>query len=87
MIFYHIADFVARLHVASCKYLYTVNVLYTKINLRLLVLFNIEGIIEGFRILNNLILVFSKYSFLNIYMLFKSSLFQSSFRVCTWTGH
>ena len=43
MIFYHIADFVARLHVASCKYIYTVKVSFNKINLRLLILFNIEG--------------------------------------------
>jgi ribosomal protein S8 len=72
MIFYHIADFIARLHVASCKYLYTVSVIYNKVNLRLLILFNIEGIIEGFRILNDFILVFLKYSYFNIFMLFKN---------------
>ena len=72
MIFYHIADFVARLHVASCKYIYTVKVSFNKINLRLLILFNIEGIIEGFRVLKGFILVFLRYSYLNIFMLFKN---------------
>jgi ribosomal protein S8 len=71
MLFYHVADLVSRLHVASCKNIYTVNVSFTKINLRLLILFNMEGFIEGFRIFDLFILVFLRKSYLNIFMLFK----------------
>jgi ribosomal protein S8 len=72
LLFFQIADFIARIHVASSKNKYTVKVNLTKINLRLLVIFNIEGFIEGFRIFDNFILIFLKYNFLNSFLLFKN---------------
>jgi ribosomal protein S8 len=73
MINYHLADMVARLHIASCKYMYSVDILYTISNLRVLVVLNLEGIIEGFKVVDGFIVVFLKYNFLNRLMLFKNT--------------
>jgi ribosomal protein S8 len=73
MINYHLADLVARLHVASCKFMSSVTVLYTLSNLRILVVLNLEGIIEGFKVVNGEIIVFLKYNFLNKLMLFRNT--------------
>lgn len=70
---YSLADFVTRIHVASCKFMYTTNVDYTINNLKTLVLLNNEGIVEGFRVSQNKILVFLKYNILNHMMLFKKT--------------
>src|SRR5579863_7613888 len=79
MITSQIAEFIARMHVASSKNIYTVKVSFTKVNLRLLVLFNIEGFIEG-------ILVFLKYNFLNSFLLFKHiKLFSLPSRKVYWS--
>jgi len=72
LIFYQIADFLARLHVASCKNISSVSISFTKVNLRLLILFNLEGFIEGFRVLGDYILVFLRNSFLDMFLLFKN---------------
>lgn len=71
MIFYSLADFVCRVHTASIKRIITVNVLFNKMNLRLLALLNTEGFIEGFRVVNDFILVFLRNTFLNMFMIFK----------------
>lgn len=70
---YTFADFVTRIHVASCKFMYTINVNYTLRNLKTLVLLNNEGFIEGFRVFQNNILVFLKYNIINHMMLFKNT--------------
>lgn len=71
MIFYNLADFVCRVHTASIKRIITVNVLFNKMNLRLLSLLNTEGFIEGFRVVNDFILIFLRNTFLNMFMIFK----------------
>lgn len=43
----------------------TVNILYNKTNLKILMILFYEGFIEGFRVLSDFILVFLKYNFLN----------------------
>lgn len=73
MVNYHLADMVARLHVASCKFMSSVTVLYTLSNLRLLIVLNYEGLIEGFKVVSRDIVVFLKYNFLNRLMLFKNT--------------
>jgi ribosomal protein S8 len=73
MVNYHLADMVARLHVASCKFMSSVTVLYTLSNLRLLIVLNFEGLIEGFKVVSRDIVVFLKYNFLNRLMLFKNT--------------
>jgi ribosomal protein S8 len=70
---YQLADLVARLHIASCKLMSSVEVLYTLLNLRVLVVLNLEGIIEGFKIFDNSIIVYLKYNFLNKLMLFRNT--------------
>ena len=72
MINYQLADLVSRLHVASSKFLNSVLVLYNILNLRFLLLLNVEGVIEGFRVVGHSILVFLKFSYLNLYMVFKN---------------
>jgi ribosomal protein S8 len=67
------ADLIARLHIASCKFMYTVSVSYTLFNLRVLVVLNSEGIIEGFKVIEDSIIVNLKYNFLNKLMLFKNT--------------
>lgn len=71
MIFYSLADFVCRVHIASMKRIITVSVLFTKLNLRLLSLLNNEGFIEGFRVIDDFILIFLRNTFLNMFMLFR----------------
>jgi len=71
LVFYQVADFIARLHVASSKNISSVIVSFTKVSLRLLVLFNIEGFIEGFRILDDFILVFLRNSHLDTFFYLK----------------
>lgn len=71
MVNFYLADLISRIHVASCKFMYSVNVLYSLYNLRILMVLNFEGIIEGFRVKNNYIIVFLKFNFLNNCMLFK----------------
>ena len=78
MINYHLADLVARLHVASCKFMSNVSILYTLSNLRVLIVLNLEGIIEGFKVVNNFITVFLKHNFLNRFMLFRNTKLVSS---------
>lgn len=67
MINYQIADFIARLHVASSKKILIVKTLKTLANLRLLVLLQKEGFIDGFRVLNNNLLVFLKFDPINVF--------------------
>lgn len=67
MINYQIADFIARIHVASTKKIFIVKILKTLANLRLLVLLQKEGFIDGFRVLNNNLLVFSKFDPINVF--------------------
>lgn len=71
MINFHIADLLARIHIAGSKFIHTVIVIYNLYILRLLFTFYKEGIIEGFRVYNNQILVFLKYNPLNLKFLFK----------------
>ena len=71
LIFYSLADFVCRIHIASCKNINTVIVLFNKLNLKILHLLNIEGFIENFRIFSNFILIFLRYVYLNMFMIFK----------------
>lgn len=73
MLNFYLADLVSRMHVASCKFMYSVNVLYSISNLRILIVLNFEGFIEGFRVIGNDIIVFLKYNFLNNCILFKNS--------------
>lgn len=73
MLNFYLADLISRIHVASCKFMYSVNVLYSISNLRILIVLNFEGFIEGFRVLNNIIIVYLKYNYLNNSMLFKNS--------------
>jgi ribosomal protein S8 len=71
LIFYHLSDFVSRVHIASCKRITTVNILYNKMNFRTIYLLYIEGFVEGFRVFNDIILIFLRYSYLNMFMLLK----------------
>lgn len=73
MLNFFLADLISRIHVASCKFMYSVNVLYSISNLRILIILNYEGFIEGFRVLNEFIIVFLKYNYLNNCMLFKNT--------------
>lgn len=73
MLSYNFANFVCRLHVASCKFLSETKVLYSLMNLRFLVLLTKEGIIEGFRVFNEFIIVFLKRNIFNYSFLFKFS--------------
>ena len=61
MINYNIADFIARVHVASSKKIFFVKILRTLTNLRILNLFQKEGIIDNFKILDNDIMIFLKF--------------------------
>jgi ribosomal protein S8 len=73
MLNFFLADLISRIHVASCKFMYSVNVLYSISNLRILIVLNYEGFIEGFRVLKDIIIVFLKYNYLNNCMLFKNT--------------
>ena len=69
---YSLANFISRLHVASCKLIYTTSIFYSLINLRFLIFFNNEGFIEGFRVIDNyIILVYLKFNHLNNLFLLK----------------
>lgn len=72
MIQYQVADLVARIHVASCKFIYTVKVSNNINNLKILTLLNHEGFIEGFRVYYDFVLVFLKYNFMNRLLLFRT---------------
>lgn len=65
MINYNIADFIARLHVASTKKIFFVKILRTLANLKVLFLLQKEGIIDSFRILNNGVMIFLKFDSIN----------------------
>lgn len=72
MLQYSFANFISRLHVASCKFIYTTTIFYSLFNLRFLIFLNNEGFIEGFRVVSyTLIVVYLKYNNLNNMMLFK----------------
>lgn len=73
MLNFFLADLISRIHVASCKFMYSVNVLYSISNLRILISLNYEGFIEGFRVLKDCIVVYLKYNYLNNCMLFKNT--------------
>src|ERR1700723_3203423 len=72
MFFYSLADMLSRLHVASLKNIVTVSVTFSKSNLRFLMLLFVEGIIEGFKISNDFILVFLKKMQFNCFLLFRT---------------
>lgn len=78
LIFYSLADFVCRIHVASCKRLTTVQVPFNKIIFRTLILLTAEGFVEGFRAIGDFILVFLRNNFLNMFMLLKDISIKSS---------
>ena len=73
MLNFFLADLISRIHVASCKFMYSVNVLYSISNLRILIVLNYEGFIEGFRVFKDIIIVYLKYNYLNNCMLFKNT--------------
>lgn len=73
MLNFFLADLISRIHVASCKFMYSVNVLYSISNLRVLIVLNYEGFIEGFRVFKDIIIVYLKYNYLNNCMLFKNT--------------
>ena len=58
MLNFFLADLISRIHVASCKFMYSVNVLYSISNLRILIVLNYEGFIEGFRVFKDIIIVY-----------------------------
>jgi len=68
MINYNIADLIARMHVASSKKIVLVKTLKTLANLRLLILLQKEGFIDGFRVYNNNLLVFLKFDPINEFL-------------------
>lgn len=69
---FSIADFIARIHIASCKFIRSVIVLYNLITLKLLSLLLKEGYIEGFTISFFNIQVFIKFNFITNKFLFKN---------------
>lgn len=66
----HLAELIAQLNVASWKNIKSVKIKYIGLNLRLMVLFQAEGFLEGFKIFDNYIIVFLKYA--QAFLLFKN---------------
>lgn len=67
MINYNIADFIARMHVASTKKIFFVKILRTFTNLKIILLLHKEGIIDSFKILNDGVMVFLKFDSINVF--------------------
>lgn len=67
-----LADLISRLHVASLKNILSVNVSFSILNLRFLILLNVEGLIEGFKVFENFVLVFLKKLQFNHFLLLRS---------------
>ena len=66
----HLANLIAQLNVASWKNIKSVKIKYTLLNLKLMVLFQAEGFLEGFKVFDTYIMVFLKYA--QAFLLFKN---------------
>jgi ribosomal protein S8 len=66
----HLANLIAQLNVASWKNVKSVKIKYTALNLRLIILFQAEGYLEGLKIFGNYIIVFLKYA--HAFLLFRN---------------
>jgi len=85
MIFFQFADLVSRLHVASCTNVISVKITFTKLNLRLLSLFYLEGFLDSFRVLNGFIFVYLRNNIFYNFLLFKQvQLFSTPGRRVFW---
>jgi len=65
MIQYQFSDCIARIHVASRKFVKSVSITYSVYILQFISLLHKEGFIEGFRVYKNSILVFLKYNLIH----------------------
>ena len=80
-----LADLISRLHVGSLKNILSVNVSFSILNLRFLILLNVEGLIEGFKVFEDFVLVFLKKLQFNHFLLLRSvKLVSTPGRRCYW---